>query len=126
MKWGDKLTPWYVGKTLAKEGFYGEVFTRHKLEIYNDTVAAKGGVPVMFLLPLMTPGARFSRAYSDGERVIAWMEVTLMGFAFRKNAEIKNIRDMTFLRNVEVLGLMGKRKGRPHTEASLIRKALGS
>lgn len=47
-----------------------------------------------------------------------------MGFAHRRNPRISNVKDMYFLRNVEVLGLLGRRPGRPHQEAKAIRRVL--
>lgn len=79
----------------------------------------------MFLFPLITSdGTAFSKASVSKKKEIEWLEITLMGFAFRQNPELSNVRDMTFLKNVEVLGLLGKRRGRPYREAQEVRRAL--
>ncbi|WP_336801348.1 hypothetical protein [Kaistia sp. MMO-174] len=122
---GEKIRPWYVGMTRAKLGFRGEIFQEHKQNIYNDCLKKQTGRPVIFLFPLITDGSdRFSKAASSKRREIEWLEIQLMGFAHRRNPNISNVRDMSFLRNIEVLGLIGRRRGRPFREAQLIRKAL--
>jgi hypothetical protein len=124
IKYGKKITPWYVGMTVSKKGFRGETFEPHKLGIYNDVMKGRKGYPVLFLFPLHTQTDRFSAARSSGKKLIRWLERTLMGMAFSQNPEISNVRDMQFLKNVEVLGLLGRRPGRPFTEARTIRKVL--
>lgn len=123
---GTKYRPWYVGMTAAKTGFKGEVFQPHKLSIYNECLGKQRGAAVMFLFPLITDGEdyQFSRATKSKRQEIARLETTLMGFAYRRNPEISNVRDMKFLRNIEVLGLLGKRRGRPFREAVEVRRAL--
>jgi hypothetical protein len=120
-----KLTPWYVGMTVAQAGFKAEAFQPHKIGIYNGILADHPGKPILFFFPLMTPEEKFSKARTHGKKVIGWLERTLMALAFGRNPEISNVRDMKFLRNVEVLGLLGpKRTGRPYREAAEIRKML--
>ena len=110
--------------TVAKTGFKGEIFQAHKLNIYKDCLRKQKGRPVMFFFPLMkTNTGHFSKAYGK-KKEIQWLEITLMGFAHRQNPEISNIRDMTVLPNIEVLGLIGKRRGRPFREAVAVRNAL--
>lgn len=66
MKYGGKIRPWYVGMTVAKAGFRGEIFQQHKLEIYNECLDGRRGTPVMFLFSLMTSeGNAFSKAVSS-------------------------------------------------------------
>lgn len=125
IRYGAKIRPWYVGMTVAKAGFRGEIFQKHKLDIYNECMNGRRGTPVMFLFPLITSGMdAFSTASKSKKKEIAWLEITLVGFAFRQNPELSNVRDMTFLKNVEVLGLLGKRRGRPYREAQEVRKML--
>jgi hypothetical protein len=115
---GNTITPWYVGMTAARTGFRGEVFTSHKIGIYNECLNSNNGNPVVFLFPLCSNGRdRFSRAYSSGRRVIEWLERMLMGFAYARNPAMSNTRGMHFLKNTTVLGVFGeKRRGRPYAE----------
>ncbi|WP_156629564.1 hypothetical protein [Methylobacterium sp. Leaf85] len=125
IRYGHKIRPWYVGMTVAKDGFKGEIFQKHKTDIYTECMGKQRGAPVMFLLPLIQDNTgKYSQARSSKKKDIAWLEITLMGFAFRQNPEISNVRDMNFLRNIEVLGLLGTRRGRPFREAQEIRRTL--
>ena len=55
LKTGPGFSPWYVGK--ATKGFGQEVFTDHKLRIYNEVVfAGRKGTPVLFFV--VRPGRR--------------------------------------------------------------------
>lgn len=126
IRYGNKTRPWYAGMTVAEGGFISEVLQPHKREIYGEAMAQQRGAPVLFLSPLLTfEEARFSKARSSGKRVICWLERMLMGLAYGRNPAIGNLRDMHFLRNVEVPGLLGpKRPGRQYKEVDEIRRTL--
>lgn len=125
LKHGNSIRPWYVGMTVAKGGFQGEIFQQHKLSIYKSCLKKKRGKPVIFFFPLMTDAKyRFSRAGKSKLKEIRLLETTLMGFAHRRNPDISNVRDMKFLKNVEVRGLIGKRRGRPLYDAQAVKSAL--
>lgn len=122
-----RIKPWYVGMTVAERGFRGETFQLHKLNVYNEVIhrhATAQARPVLFFFSLMTPTRRLSTAGSSGARVIRWMERYLMIAAFARNAAIANLRDMAFLRQVEVPGLLGTTKGRPDHDVQAVRRAL--
>lgn len=123
LKHGSSIRPWYVGMTVAQDGYKGEVFERHKLKIYNEVHGGRRGTGVMFLFPLHTPSGRFSRGASN-KPVVLWLERYLMMSAYARNPDITNIRDMRHLRDVQVLGVLGKAKGRPHREVTDVRRAL--
>ncbi len=53
--------------TVAKAGFKGEVFQKHKLGIYNEVLEQRKGIPTLVLFPLWTPALRFSKAYSSAK-----------------------------------------------------------
>ena len=125
---GRKITPWYVGMTICGSGFYGEVFTDHKLGLYNP-IAGRKGHRQMFLFPFMTgdqtAAGRFSRNRSAGKRTILWLEKTLMGFALQQNEGLLNLRDLTLPRSVTVRGVIGEQtRGRPFSEVIEVRRAL--
>ena len=97
LEFNGRLRPWYVGMTVAKAGFVGEVFQKHKLKIFDECLSSHRGSPKMLLLPLVKSDVtNFSNARKSGKKVIKWLEITLMGFAFRRNPEISNVRDMSF------------------------------
>jgi len=122
-----RIKPWYVGMTLAQRGFRGEAFQLHKLNVYNEVIHRNGtpqAKPVLFFFSLMTPSRRLSRAGTTGARAVRWMERYLMIAAFARNPAIANLRDMTFLRQVEVPGLLGMKPGRPDHDVQAVRRAL--
>jgi len=126
LRWGDTLTPWYVGMTIAKGGFRREVFHLHKRDHYNAVLAAHRGTPVMFLMPLMTEQMRFSRDRSGSETLIQWVEKLLFGAALRRNLDCRNQRDTRFLREVVVNGLFNSAgPGRPERGAAAARRMFG-
>jgi len=126
IQWGPKLTPWYVGQTIAKTGFRGEIFQFHKLKIYNRVMRKNNGTPVIFLFPLLTPEDRFSQSRTElNKRLVDWVEKMLLGLAFAKNENCRNKRGMKFLRECTVNGVMGPRyRGRPERQAAKAKSLL--
>jgi hypothetical protein len=127
LKTPRRLVPWYVGMTVSEKGFRGECFQLHKLQAFNDVMmnhSTPQARPVLFFFPLMTPASAFSRAGVSGRPLILWLERYLMMTAYARNAAIRNVRDMTLLRRVEVLGVLGVRRGRPHADVQQVRRAL--
>lgn len=126
MERGEKLVPWYVGKTNARTGFYGEVFTPHKTAHYRGIVDLKmGWRPKMLLFPLITDTGRFSQAYATNKPLIEWMERTLIGMGLAKNRDLFNKRDTKMLKNCIVDGVFGHFEKRQHYPSALAaRRAL--
>ncbi|CDN46569.1 hypothetical protein [Neorhizobium galegae] len=126
---GDVLRPWYVGKTNARSGFEGEIFTPHKLGHYSTIIAEArmGWRPQMLLFPLVAnqETAQLSTAYKSSKPLIEWMERTLIGMALAKNPDLFNTRDTVKLRNCIVDGVVGKfPKRHRYPGAIAARKAL--
>lgn len=129
----ERIRPWYVGKTIAKEGFAAESFTDHKLGHYNWALRPsrkqlRRGPPSLFLFPLITQPFdedwRFAKGSSHSP-YIEWLERTLIGMAYARNPNIANYRDTTFLQTVHVRGIMGsKALGRRPDSVRLARCAL--
>lgn len=126
MQRGKKLIPFYVGKTNAKTGFHGEVFTPHKLKHYRSSIAAKPThKPKMLLFPLITATEKLSRAHTSHRGVIEWMERTLIGMALAKNDQLMNARDTKLLRTCIVDGVFGREgHGHQYDAAMAARRAL--
>jgi hypothetical protein len=124
---GDKLTPWYVGKTTAQAGFAGEIFTPHKLEILEKVKERGRGRLSVALFPLIDEDANFIHPYSSARYTIDWLEKTLIGMALSMNQDFENIRDTKHHRNISVLNILGKRsRGRPHKDTQILRSAFVS
>lgn len=127
---GDRnIKPWYVGKTVNRNGFREETFTSHKLNHYNEVIGeGYRGPPGLYLFPKITLSFVedwrfcFGRSHSAA---IEWLERTLIGMAYSQNQELMNSRDVTFLRTVHVRGLLGKRpRGPRRGDISKARQAL--
>jgi hypothetical protein len=124
LKSNNKLTPWYVGKTLALRGFKGEVFTPHKLLHYHEVLrpsqSDKGfrrGTPFLTFFPAMTETGWFSGNRSTASAEIAWLEQIMIGMALVKNPEIANTSFTKYHRSTKVRGILGEGRGRPTLEA---------
>jgi hypothetical protein len=126
IKWGSNLTPWYVGQTVAKTGFRGEIFQFHKQKICNRVMRKNNGTPVMFLFPLLTPEDRFSHSRTEPNKLLVdWVEKMLLGLALAKNEYCRNKRSTKFLRECTVNGVMGPHyAGRPEKQAAQARALL--
>lgn len=126
IKHGEKLTPWYVGKTSAQTGFYGEIFTPHKRQHYNAVLGQthrKAGQILLFTL--VTGTGRISNATQSTKSLIEWLERMLIGMAIAKNPDLRNKKDTKLLREVWVEGVFGAQNlGRPFSGASAAKKAL--
>tara|TARA_R110000868_G_scaffold336665_1_gene597586 strand:- start:46 stop:567 length:522 start_codon:yes stop_codon:yes gene_type:complete len=122
---GETVKPWYVGQTINKAGFEGEVFTDHKREHYSYLLELKPkSRPVMLLFPLVTDNWKLSKNRSSSKSVIDWLETTLIGMALSKNPEIANVSKTRFHREVYVHGVIGSQfQGKPSTSASFAKKA---
>lgn len=125
---GANIMPWYVGKTLAKKGFRDEVFTPHKLVVYNRCINRRRARPQLFLFPLMTgtpdDAGYFSHNRSTGRKVIEWLEKTMIGMALQRNPNLGNLSDATLPRSVTVRGIMGdQRRGRAFADVTEARRA---
>ena len=128
---GRKVRPWYVGKTLSKDGFAGEVFTPHKLDHYSEILAPgdaeksyRRGRPCIILFPLVTDTWRLSTNRSSSDAYVDWLETTLIGMALSQNPEIANTSKTRFHREVYVRGLIGQQsQGHPGNGAVFAKRA---
>lgn len=121
---GSKAKPWYVGKTVNREGFSGECLEPHKLSHHSTLMEAKRThTPALMLFPLLTEGWGLSYAYSHGDAAIDWLETLLIGMAIRANPTISNVSKTRFHREVYVHGLVGRQfQGRPSNGAGFAKR----
>ena len=110
LKYGNKLAPWYVGKTVNQYGFKGEVFESHKVDHYDELMEEKSRhKPHLMFFPLMTEETwNFSKNRSQGEEQIDWLETTLIGMAYAANPELRNSSKTKYFRNAYINGIMGE------------------
>lgn len=110
MKRGKAIFPWYVGMTISENGFRSEIFQYHKLVRYTAVVdkCAQGWMPCIFLFPLILTNRYKFGAGKSKKAVITWLERMLIGFAYWRNPNLENKKDIALLRDVTVRGLLGK------------------
>jgi len=110
LRYGDKFVPWYVGQTINKDGFTGEVFQSHKVDHYNAIMAIKPQhKPHFMFFPLMTAEHwNYSKNRSQGAAQIDWLETTLISMAYAANPEIRNTSKTMYTRSIYVNGIMGE------------------
>jgi len=126
LKHGEKITPYYVGKTVNKKGFKGEVFTDHKYAIYenlieNEKIRHK---PCFMFFPLMTDESwNFSNNRSHGAKAIDWLETTLISMAYAVNNDLKNDKKTSYAKHMYVNGIIGDQNtGRRSNSARIAAK----
>lgn len=120
MRRGEKLIPYYVGKTTAKTGFEGEIFTPHKIEHYRRAVERRPSYrPQILLFPLTNATHDgFSAAHASQKPLIEWLEKILIGMALARNPDATNARDTKRLKQCIVDGVFGKQTRREKYDAA--------
>lgn len=115
---------WYVGMA-ARQCFYDEIFSAHKLNQYNQALARVTGNPSLILIAKVTPGNRYARpsaAHSD----ISVLEDMLIGLALARNPDLQNIRGTKVLKSMQVPGVLNSKKGWARaTSVQELKRALG-
>lgn len=118
----EKYTPWYVGKARGERGFFQELFTLHKLNIYRQVVA-RGDRKFHSLARVTAGGDRYCTKLESKEKEIKFIETMLIGMAWRTNDQLANRQDTARLRNLVIPGLHGKLPvGRPFRSAQTLRE----
>lgn len=123
---GEKLVPWYVGKTNARTGFRGELFQEHKLNHYVSSAERKRGAPAVHLIPKIEPNrGNFARASLRGGVEIDALETAMIAMALRANPDVRNSKKTWFIRNCYVPGIFGPPvRGKRPTSVATLRAAL--
>lgn len=121
---GRGILPWYVGLA-EKRTFRKECFTSHKLNHYNQAIAARKGTPVITLIAKFTIGENYAKPSGNGHRDIQLLENMLIGTCIRRNGNLLNIRDTKLLREMVVPGLLNNPKGRDHSSVAKFKTILG-
>lgn len=122
IKWGSKITPWYVGMTNG-QSLRKEATADSNLLKYNGVLAKRAGTPVLFYLPRLTAGGKPTKQDLKGE--LENVEFLLIGAALDENEDLLNKKKLTFLTELEVPGLFNVGKGKPTSAAAAFRSMLG-
>jgi len=117
--------PWYVGLT-GKHNFRGEALGLHQVNHYNHALAGKVGVkPRIFLLAKETPGGRFAKPSHKSHRDVAFLETFIFGIALNRNPQLRNARNVKFLKTLVVPGIMNTPQRPPTLPERELKNALG-
>ena len=115
--------PWYIGKA-EKQAFANECLSSHKINHFNNAIAGRIGVPVLYFLPQVTPKGKFRKPTSATRKAISELESLLIGMAISRNQNILNSKGTRMLKKLTVEGFVnGGRKARGGPAGSL-RKVL--
>lgn len=128
INFGQKFTPWYVGKTCANGGFAGEVFQDHKVEHYYETEAMGRGQPCLHLIALTEDNrGNFCRKSDRARRYIDRVETYLIELALTQNPKLRNDKKTKFRRELDIVGVIGDEPytGRRTDSARTLRRVLG-
>jgi hypothetical protein len=125
VKAGSTEKAWYVGKS-QKQKFKDEIFTGHKLDIYNRSTRAVLDAPqsMIYLIARVAKDRRLLPP-RGAPRTIAFVEEMLIGMALASNRELENQVDTKILRELEIPGLHdGRGKSAPGKAALTLAKIL--
>lgn len=107
---GRGVLPWYVGKS-EQTGFAKECFQPHKINHYDNCIAARRGTPLLTLIPKFTQADNFAQPNGSSQRDIATLEKMLIGACLQKNRELVNARDTKIFREMVVPGYLNTPQG---------------
>lgn len=121
---GKGALPWYVGLA-EKQSFQKECFTPHKINHYNNALAARKGTPLLTIIPKYTPSGVLSGPNGNGHKDIQKLEIMLIGNCLTRNKRLSNLRDTKILREMVVPGLLNTAPGKPRKEVQTFKSLLG-
>lgn len=115
--------PWYVGKA-EKRSFDRECLSAHKINHFNNVVAGRKGIPVLFLLPQVTKNGTFRKPTKSKRPAISALESLLIGMAMSRNRRMVNIKGTKMARNLQVEGFLNTPRRAKGGPAGHLRKVL--
>ena len=121
---GKGCLPWYVGKA-EKQSFRKECFALHKLNHYNNAIAARKGTPLLTLVAKYTPGSRLVLPSGSEHRDVQYLETMLIANALGRNSALLNVKDTKLLKNMVIPGLLNSSKGKPPASVTEFKALLG-
>jgi hypothetical protein len=126
LKSGRGSKAWYVGKAEG-QSLYDEIFALHKLNLFNDVLASKKGIPQVYFVPRLSTNGKLCRPGKMRRRTIDFLEAMLIGMALNRNPELKNVRDTKVLREIGVPAIVrGSTPGHPGKSAASLKRILKS
>jgi len=122
---GKGVLPWYVGLA-EKQSFRKECFTPHKLNHYNNAVAARKGTPMLTLVAKYTPSGKLISPTGGTHRDIQHLEPMLIAKCLGRNPNLLNMKDTMLLREMVVPGLINGGKGQPTASVATFKALIGA
>ncbi|WP_147292956.1 hypothetical protein [Dyella psychrodurans] len=117
--------PWYVGLT-TKRTFKDESLGAHQINHYNPAIVNKVGVKAqLFFLAKETSSGKYAKPSKNPHRDIEFLETFLFGIALNRNPALRNARNLKFLRNICVPGVVNSPQRRPYKPERELKSALG-
>jgi hypothetical protein len=116
--------PWYVGMA-ERQSFRAECLQPHKLNIYNDAIVNRRGVPELLFLPQVTENGNFRAPTRARRPAIRQLESMLIGMAFSRNPDLLNIKGTKMIRELEVEGFLNTERRAGQGPAKVLRDTLG-
>lgn len=114
---GGGIRPYYVGK--AAKSFGQEIFTPHKLNIYNTVLGGiNKGNPVIILIEAITRKGKVSA------KVISDVEKHIISLAYHANPELRNIQNLPPDQKWILPGIMSGGKGKISTAAKTLKNCV--
>ena len=101
LKRGRRSKPWYVGKA-ERSIFSNECLAPHKRNHFNAAAIRYGGIPLLYLLPQLTPRGSFRAPTRAVRPAIRELESMLIGMGVSKNPDLLNISGTKMLRELVV------------------------
>jgi len=126
---GKGYTPHYVGQS-CKRSILAEALNPRNQTIYNKVLGETGkGVPVLFLIPMRTPGGKFRKPIEPRSKrrsflSVDFLEEWFIAEALRKNPLLCNNRKTKFLRQVHVVGVFNAKKGEATKASTQLSKTI--
>ena len=122
---GPGYTPYYVGQS-CKNSILNEALNPPNVGKYNEILADSKGTPIIFLLPLLTPGKKYRRKTKGDGRLQRWTfyKRWLIAEALRKNENLKNNKETKFLRGIHVVGIFNATQGEATNASKVLKDVL--
>ena len=97
--------PWYVGKA-AKQNFYQECFTMHKLLLYHQALdkGNREGQPCMYFLARTADSGALSKVSVNGYDDVNYVERMFIEKAYTSNNALRNSSGLRYAKKLWVQG----------------------
>lgn len=122
---GSGITPWYVGQA-CKSPMLSEALNPSNITKYNQVLDDDQGTPLLFIVPIRTPGGKLRRRPTNGKLPsLTFLERWLIAAAIEKNPDLINTKETLFLRNLHVVGIFNAKQGESTKDSKELGRTLG-